>query len=88
MMLGTTCRYSRAAPGGVDECAFAVILDAQLSPYRRSEMRLADEFLQRIPDHSVMLFDKGFWGAELLSSLSSSGTHRHWLVPAKKRPGL
>ena len=61
-----------------------VILDAQLSPYRRSEMRLADEFLQQIPDHSVTLFDKGFWGAELLSSLSSAGINRHWLIPAKK----
>jgi len=61
-----------------------VILDAQLSPYRRSEMRLADEFLQQIPDHSVTLFDKGFWGAELLSSLNKAGTHRHWLIPAKK----
>lgn len=50
-----------------------VILDAQLSPYRRSEMRLADEFLQQIPDHSVTLFDKGFWGAELLSR--SEGAH-------------
>jgi hypothetical protein len=60
------------------------ILDAQLSPYRRSEMRLADEFLQQIPDHSVTLFDKGFWGAELLLSLSNGGTHRHWLIPAKK----
>ncbi|MNV58343.1 hypothetical protein D3C71_1507100 [compost metagenome] len=37
-----------------------VILDAQLSPYRRSEMRLAGEFLQQIPDYSVTLFDKGF----------------------------
>jgi hypothetical protein len=61
-----------------------LILDAQLGPYRRSEMRLADEFLQQIPDHSVMLFDKGFWGAEMLSSLSNVGTHRHWLIPAKK----
>jgi hypothetical protein len=61
-----------------------VIMDAQLSPYRRSEMRLADEFLQQIPDHSVTLFDKGFWGAELLSSLSNAGNNRHWLIPAKK----
>ena len=61
-----------------------VILDAQLRPYRRSEMRLADELLQQIPDHSVTLFDKGFWGAELLSSLSSAGSNRHWLIPAKK----
>jgi hypothetical protein len=61
-----------------------VLLDAQLSPYRCSEMRLADEFLQQIPDHSVTLFDKGFWGAELLSSLSNAGQNRHWLIPAKK----
>jgi hypothetical protein len=61
-----------------------LILDAQLSPYRRSEMRLADEFLQQIPDHSVTLFDKGFWSADLMLSLSSVGTNRHWLTPARK----
>ncbi|AZF24595.1 IS4 family transposase [Pseudomonas sp. R2-60-08W] len=61
-----------------------LILDAQLGPYRRNEMRLADEFLQQVPDHSVTLFDKGFWGAEMLLSLSNTGTHRHWLIPAKK----
>ena len=36
-----------------------LILDAQLSPYRRSEMRMIEEFLQQPPDHSVTLFDKG-----------------------------
>ncbi|VVP59681.1 IS4 family transposase [Pseudomonas fluorescens] len=61
-----------------------LILDAQLSPYRRSEMRLADEFLQQIPDHSVTLFDKGFWSADLMLSLSGAGTNRHWLTPARK----
>lgn len=61
-----------------------MILDAQLSPYRRSEIRLADELLQQVPDHSVTLFDKGFWGAEMLLKLSQAGTHRHWLIPAKK----
>jgi hypothetical protein len=61
-----------------------LILDAQLSPYRRSEMRLADEFLQQIPDHSVTLFDKGFWSADLMLSLSDVGTNRHWLTPARK----
>lgn len=61
-----------------------IILDASLSPYRRSEMRLADCFLQQIPDHSVTLFDKGFWGADLLLSLASSGDNRHWLIPARR----
>lgn len=61
-----------------------LILDAQLSPYRRSEMRLADAFLQQIPNHSVTLFDKGFWSADLLLSLATAGDNRHWLIPARK----
>ncbi|WP_137823894.1 IS4 family transposase [Pseudomonas sp. D(2018)] len=61
-----------------------LILDAQLSPYRRSEMRLADAFMQQIPDHSVTLFDKGFWSADLLLGLASGGNNRHWLIPARK----
>lgn len=61
-----------------------VILDAQLSPYRRSELRLADTFLDRIPDDSVTLFDKGFWGADFLLRLTSEGKHRYWLIPERK----
>lgn len=61
-----------------------VILDAQLSPYRRSELRLADDFLARIPDHSITLFDKGFWGADFLLRLASQGQQRHWLIPERK----
>ena len=60
-----------------------VVLDAQLSPYRRSEMRLAETFIDRIPDHTVTLFDKGFWGADLLLRVAA-GTKRHWLIPARK----
>lgn len=61
-----------------------IIVDAQLSPYRRSELRLADEFLTRIPNHSVTLFDKGFWGADFLLRLASQGVQRHWLIPERK----
>ncbi len=61
-----------------------LMLDAQLSPYRCSEMRLADEFLQQIPNHSVTLFDKGLWSADLMLSLTSQGINRHWLTPARK----
>jgi hypothetical protein len=61
-----------------------VLVDAQLSPYRRSELRLAQEFMAAIPDHSVTLFDKGFWGADILLSLSEHGEQRHWLIPERK----
>ena len=49
-----------------------VVLDAQLSPYRGSEMRLAETFLGQIPDNSITLFDKGFWDADLLLSVAWS----------------
>lgn len=62
-----------------------IVVDAQISPYRRSEMRLADEFLHQIPDNSVTLFDKGFWGANLLLNVSQKGKNRHWLIPERKK---
>jgi len=61
-----------------------VILDAQISPYRRSELRLAESFMAQVPDRSVTLFDKGFWGADLLLSLADNGEQRHWLIPERK----
>lgn len=61
-----------------------VLVDAQLSPCRRGELPLAEAFLSKIPDHSVTLLDKGFWGADLLSSLAGQGQHRHWLTPTRK----
>lgn len=61
-----------------------VILDAVISPYRRGEIRLAEQFHQRIPEHSVTLLDKAFWGADLLLSLYNSGEHKHWLIPARQ----
>ncbi|WP_430523634.1 IS4 family transposase, partial [Xanthomonas bromi] len=50
-----------------------VLLDARLSPYRRGELPLAASLLDNIPDHSVTLLDKGFWGADLLSGLAGQG---------------
>lgn len=61
-----------------------ILVDAQIAPYRGNEMRLASAFTANMTDHSVTLFDKGFWSADLLLSLSTSGVNRHWLIPARK----
>lgn len=60
-----------------------IMLDARLSPYRRGEMRLAEDVLEKIPDRSITLFDKGFWGADLLLNLTGAGRDRHWLTPSR-----
>lgn len=61
-----------------------LVLDAQISPYRRGEIPLADQFIDQIPDHSVTLLDKGFWSADLLLKVSQQGEQRHWLIPERK----
>lgn len=61
-----------------------LILDAQVTPYRRNEMRSASGLLQQVPDHSVTLFDKGFWSADLLLGLRRSGVNRYWVIPERK----
>jgi len=60
------------------------LVDAQISPYRRGEIPLAAKFLSQIPNNSITLFDKGFWSADLLLSLSMQGQGRHWLIPERK----
>lgn len=61
-----------------------VMLDAQLSRYRRTKIRLAEAFIERIPDHSIPLLHKGFWGADLLLCLTGAGQQRHGLIPARR----
>jgi len=61
-----------------------IMVDAQISPYRRGEVPLAETFLSRIPDRSITLFDKGFWSANLLLKLTQLGQQRHWLIPQRK----
>ncbi|MXP61727.1 IS4 family transposase, partial [Pantoea sp. Taur] len=36
------------------------------------------------PDHSLTLFDKGFYALGLLHAWQSAGTERHWMLPLRK----
>lgn len=49
-----------------------------------NEMTLAAELIDQTPDHSLTLFDKGFYSLGLLHQWHSTGTERHWLLPLKK----
>ncbi|EBS7634002.1 IS4 family transposase, partial [Salmonella enterica] len=61
-----------------------MLLDAATAPYRRSEILMAQSLTASIPDNSVTLFDKLFYSADLLLTLSRQGNNRHWLLPARK----
>jgi hypothetical protein len=61
-----------------------IIANAAISPYRRGEIRLAEEFIEGIPSQSITLLDKGFFSASLLLDISKKGKQRHWLIPTRK----
>ena len=59
-----------------------ILLNVVTIPYRRSETVLAHSILAAIPDTPIRLFDKHFYNADLLLTLSLQGDNRHWLLPA------
>ncbi|KZN42959.1 hypothetical protein N482_19310 [Pseudoalteromonas luteoviolacea NCIMB 1942] len=61
-----------------------VIVDGAISPYRKGETPLAKSFMEQLPDNSVTLLDKGFYGAGLLLIINPLGDNCHWLIPARK----
>jgi hypothetical protein len=60
-----------------------LIADAAFGEYDKNEMRYAQELIERIPEQSITVFDKGFFSASLLLGLSLKGNQRHFLIPAK-----
>jgi len=60
-----------------------LIADAAFGEYDKNEMRYAKELIERIPEQSITVFDKGFFSAALLLGLTLNGDQRHYLIPAK-----
>jgi hypothetical protein len=59
------------------------VADIAFGPYSQNEMRYAKPLIERIGDHSLTVFDRGFLSAEILLGLSLQGEARHFLIPAK-----
>jgi len=49
-----------------------------------NEMKLAAQLIASTPDHSLTLFDKGFYSLGLLHQWQQTGTERHWLLPLRQ----
>lgn len=60
------------------------LINSAFSGYRTSEMVLAEQLIDSTPDHSLTLFDKGYYSLGLLNRWSQTGTERHWLITARK----
>lgn len=60
------------------------LINSAFDGYQNSEIKLAEELIQSTPDHSLTIFDKGFYSLNLLYQWQQSGEERHWLIPVRK----
>ncbi len=61
-----------------------LLVQAVMESCAVNEMVLAEQLVARTPDHSLTLFDKGFYSFGLLHAWQTAGCERHWLLPLKK----
>lgn len=52
--------------------------------YKTNEMTLAERLIEDTPDHSLTMFDRGFYSLGMLYSWQLAGQERHWMIPARK----
>lgn len=56
--------------------------------YATGEVTLASELWNELPDDSLTVVDRGLFVADLLTSLTASGSNKHWLTRARSRTRL
>src|SRR5690606_7085077 len=49
-----------------------------------NEMVLAEGLIESTANHSLTLFDRGFYSLGLLHKWQNTGVERHWLIPMRK----
>jgi len=60
-----------------------ILAGARFGAYALSEGALAEELWPLVPDHSLVIVDRGFLSARILIGLERGGIQRHWLTRAK-----
>lgn len=60
-----------------------IVHSAAFSPYVTNEMLYAKQLMDRVPNDSLTVFDRGFLSAEILCALTRHGNERHFVIPAK-----
>lgn len=61
-----------------------IMVKAAVGGYRSSEITMASQLVDAVPNQSVIIMDKLYHSAELLSHIESTGEQRHWLTPLKE----
>jgi hypothetical protein len=62
-----------------------LLAGVEFGPYAQGELTYAVKLRDAIPDHSLTVVDRAYFGASWLLGLSSAGVERHWLTRAKSK---
>ena len=80
---GKVASYPQVRAVSVTAIPTHLVADIAFGQYGQNEMLYAKTLVDRIVDHSLTIFDRGFLSAEILLGLSLVGHARHYLIPAK-----
>lgn len=80
---GTVASYPQIRGVSVTAVPTHMIWSMNFGQYGQNEMLYAKGLTSTIVDHSLTVFDKGFFSAEILLGLALSGVNRHYLIPVK-----
>jgi len=58
--------------------------DVSFGPCQPGQVTYAQQLWSSLPDDSLTIVDRGFFGANLLVPLGRGGKNRHWLIRAKE----
>lgn len=61
-----------------------LLAGVEFGPNAVSENRYAKDLWPKVPDHALVIVDRGFLDAGTLVPLASQGSERHWLIRAKR----
>ena len=80
---GAVASYPHARMVTLTALSTQLVLAAEFGPFCLSEKALTLQLLDKIPDQSLTVLDKGFLSAELMGKLCRNGHERHYIIPAK-----
>ncbi|MBD3652329.1 IS4 family transposase [Kangiella sp.] len=66
------------------ELSSHLLVDSAFDSVSESEMTLASQLLEAVPDNSLTLFDRGFYSLGLLHAWRQAKKQAHWLIPLRK----
>ncbi|MCL1071946.1 IS4 family transposase, partial [Shewanella xiamenensis] len=66
------------------ELSSHLLVNSAFDSVAENEMNLASQLIPSIPNHSLTLFDRGFYSLGLLHAWQQAQPDSHWLLPLKK----